>query len=115
MTAIRPTIKLFTCQEDDSTGIHINSLILTHQDNNYQFSGGAGDTIHVFAQSIALYVLTINESNGTMGLNAFMSPEPDPINSVHLHTPLDIRETLGDKWERLTPKAITMKLIDYLM
>jgi hypothetical protein len=115
MTAIKPTIKLFTSQDDDSTGIHINSLILVHQGNHYQFPGGSNDTIHVFAQSIALYVLTINESNGTMALNAFMSPEPDPINSVYLHTPLETKETLGAKWEYLTPKAITMKLIDYLM
>lgn len=115
MTAIKPTLKLFTTQDDDSTGVHINSLILVHNGNNYQFHGGTNDTIHVFAQSIALYVLTINESNGTMALNAFMSPEPDPINSVYLHNPLDIRETLGANWEQLAPKSITMKLIDRLM
>jgi hypothetical protein len=113
MTAIKPTIKLFTSSND--TGIHINSLILVHNGNNYQFNGGSNDTIHVFAQSIALYVLTINKALGTMALNAFMSPEPDPINSVYLHTPKDIKETLGAKWEHLTPKAITMKLINRLM
>jgi len=115
MTTIKPTIKLFTTQEDDNAGIHINSLILEHQGNNYQFHGATNDTIHVFAQSIALYVLTINKALGTMALNAFMSPEPDPINSVYLHTPRDIKETLGAKWEQLSPKTITMKLIDYLM
>ena len=115
MTAIKPTIKLFTSQEDDTNGIHINSLIMEHNGNNYQFHGGTSDTIHVFTESIALYVLTINESNGTMGLNAFMSPEPDPINSVYLHTPQDVKETLGDKWEQLSPKAITLKLVNYLM
>jgi len=115
MTAIKPTIKLFTSLDDDTNGIHINSLILEHNGNNYQFHGGTHDTIHVFTESIALYVLTINESNGTVGLNAFMSPEPDPINCVYLHTLKDIKETLGAKWEHLTPKAITMKLINYLM
>jgi len=115
MTAIKPTIKLFTSQEDDSNGIRINSLILVHKDNHYQFHGGSNDTIHVFTESIALYVLTVNESNGTMALHSFMQPEPDPINSVYLHTPRDIKETLGAKWEQLSPKTITMKLIDYLM
>ena len=110
MTAIKPTIKLFTSQEDNK-GIRINSLILDHEGNNFQFHGGSCDTIHVFTESIALYVLTINESNGTIGLNAFMSPEPDPINSVYLHTPKGIKETLGDKWELLSAKAITLKLI----
>jgi hypothetical protein len=115
MTAIKPTIKLFTTQEDDNNSIHINSLILVHHDNHYQFHGGSNDTIHVFGESIALYVLAINKSNGTIGLNAFMQPEPDPINSVYLHTPRDIKETLGAKWEQLSPKTITMKLINYLM
>lgn len=115
MTAIKPTIKLFTSHEDDSTGIHINSLILEHKGNNYQFQGGSNDTVHVFSQSIALYVLAINKSTGTLALNAFMSPEPDPINGIYLHTPQDIKETLGAKWEHLSPKAITMKLVDHLM
>jgi hypothetical protein len=112
MTATIPTIKLFTSKED--TGIHINSLILEHNDNNYQLNGGTGDTIHVFAESIALYVLSINSSNGTMSLNAFMSSEPDPINSTYLHTPQEIINVLGAKWELLSAKTITMKLIDYL-
>jgi hypothetical protein len=37
MNAIKPTIKLFTSQEDDTTGIHINNLILEHNGNNYHF------------------------------------------------------------------------------
>ena len=113
MTAIKPTIKLFTSSND--TSIHINSLILEHNGNNYHLSGGTNDTIHVFAQSIALYVLTINKSIGTMALNTFMQPEPDPINSVYLHTSQDIKDTLGARWEHLTPKTITIKLINYLM
>jgi hypothetical protein len=115
MTAIKPTIKLFTSQEDDTNGIHINSLILEHNGNNYQFPGGSNDTIHVFTESVALYVLTVNESTGAMGLNAFMSPEPDVINGIYLHNPQDIKETLGDKWELLSARTIAMKLINYLM
>jgi hypothetical protein len=30
MTAIKPTIKLFTSQEDDTTSTNINNLILEH-------------------------------------------------------------------------------------
>ena len=114
MTAITPTIKLFTSHKDNA-GIHINSLILEHNGNNYHLPGGTSDTIHVFTQSIALYVLTINKSIGTMALNAFMVPESDPLNGAYLHSPQDIKDILGAKWERLSPKAITMKLINYLM
>jgi len=115
MTPIKPTIKLFTTQDDNGTGIQVNSLIINHHGNNYHLRGSTGDTIHVFTQSIALYVLSINKSNGTMELNAFMASEPDPINGVCLHTHQEITEALGLNWERLSPKTIVVKLINYLI
>jgi hypothetical protein len=114
MQPIIPTIKLFTSTDDNNTGIHINSLILEHNGNNYHLNGVTKDTIHVFTESIALYVLSINRSNGTMSLNTYMSSEPDPINSIYLHTPQEIINVLGVKWELLSAKTITMKLINYL-
>ncbi len=115
MIPIKPTIKLFTTPEDNGAGIQVNSLIINHYGNNYHLPGGTGDTIHVFIQSIALYVLSINKINGTMGLNAFMASEPDPINGIYMHTRQEIKEALGLNWERLSPKAIIMKLINYLI
>lgn len=113
MTAITPTIKLFTSQHQDS--ITINNLVLEHKGNNYQFHGGTNDTIYVFAESIALYVLTTNSGNGTIGLSSFMSPQSDPINGIYLHTPGQIRELLGDNWDDMPAKDIAERLIDYLM
>jgi hypothetical protein len=112
MNATIPIIKLFTSKED--TGIHINSLILEHNGNNYHLQGGTKDTIHVFTESIALYVLSINASNGTIGLNAFMSSEPDPINSMYLHNNQEIREYLGNKWESMKAENIVKRLIQCL-
>ena len=113
MTAIKPTIKLHTREEDN--GIHINSLIMKHNGNSYHLYGGARDTIHVFSQSIALYVLTISKANRTIVLNAYMSPEPFPLNTFSLFTVKDIIEVLGVKWEQLSPETITHKLVNYLM
>lgn len=113
MTPITPTIKLFTGQDND--GIHINNLILEHKGNNYHLQGGTGDTIHVFTESIALYVLTINRSNGTVGLSSYMSPQSDPINGIYLHSPGQIREQLGDKWDNMPAKDIVEALINHLM
>lgn len=112
MTAIIPTIRLFTSKDND-TGIRINSLILEHKGDNYHLHGGTRDTIHVFTQSIALYVLSINRGNGTMGLSAFMTPEPDPINSMYLHNYQEICEYLGNKWESMKPVTIVQKLINF--
>ena len=115
MTAIIPTIKLSTSQNGETNGTLINGLILDHNAHYYQFAGGSNDTIHAFTQGIALYVLSINRGNGTMAMNAFMVPESDPINMVYLHTPGEIKDVLGAKWEQLSPVVITQKLINYLI
>jgi hypothetical protein len=114
MTAITPIIKLFTSKDDTTTGIHINNLIIEHNGNNYHLYASTKDTIYIFQESIALYVLNISKINGTIGLNAYMTPEPDPINSMYLHTPQEIINLLGAKWEMISAKTITMKLINYL-
>jgi hypothetical protein len=113
MTAIKPTIKLFTSDKDNA-GIQINSLILEHNGNNYHLQGGTKDTIHVFLQGLGIYVLTINKRLGYMALNSFMVPEPDPINSMFMHNYEDITRTLGKKWVQMKPDTIVQKLIDYL-
>ncbi len=112
MTAITPAFKLHTSRSN--SGTHINSIILEHQGYYYSLHGSTNDTIQVFIESIAIYVLSINKSNGTIGLQAFMVPEPDPINSVYLHNGREIREYLGNKWEGMKPLAIVQKLINYL-
>ena len=112
MQLITPTIKLFTSKDD--TGIHINSLILEHNGNNYHLHGGTRDTIYVFTESIGIYVLTVNKALGYMGLNSYMSPEPDPINSLFMHNHQETGEYLGNKWEQMKAETIVKKLIQYL-
>jgi hypothetical protein len=114
MIAITPTIQLFTNQDADSNSIQIDNLNLVYRGNYYHIPGGTGDTIHVFTQSIAIYVLTINKGYGRMSLNAFMVPQPDAINGAYLHTPQQIVDHLGAEWEQLPPLAIVEKLMDYL-
>ncbi len=113
MTPIIPTLKLHTHQDKD--GIHINRLIMKHKGNNYHLYAGTKDTIYIFSESIALYVLTINREHGAIGLNAYMSPEPFPINSFYLHSPKQTKDIFGSQWEQLPALDITLKLIDYLM
>ena len=113
MTPITPSLKLHVHQDKD--GIHINSLIMKHKGNNYHLYAGTKDTIYIFSESIALYVLTINREHGTIGLNAYMSPEPFPINSFYMHSTKEIVDLFGPKWEQLPALDITLKLINYLM
>ena len=113
MTPITPTLKLHTHQ--DNSGIYINSLIMKHKGNNYHLHAGTKDTIYIFTESIALYVLTINREHGTIGLNAYMSPEPFSLNCFYIHSVKEIVAILGPEWEQLPALDITKKLIDYLM
>jgi hypothetical protein len=115
MTPITPTIRLLTLQDTEDAGIQLQTLILEFNGNNYHLPGYTGDTIHVYQQSICLYVLTSNKLRGYVGLNTYMAPEPDSINSVCLHTAQDISHALGPKWEELSPLEMTLKLIDYLI
>lgn len=114
MTAITPELKLFTDQDADSSSIHIESLIFVYKGNDYHLHGGSGDTIHVFTQGIAIYVLTINKGLGHMALSAYMVPQPDALNGVYMHTPQEIVDHLGPSWEQLPPLAIVEQLMDYL-
>ncbi|WP_243375051.1 hypothetical protein [Geotalea sp. SG265] len=113
MEQITPTLKLHTRQEKGGT--HINSLIMTHKGNSYHLFAGAKDTVHVFSESIALYVLTVNKAEGTLGLNAYMAPEPFPINTFILHSSKDIKRTLGSQWEKLSPETLIQNLTKHLI
>jgi len=112
MNQIQPNIKLHTIPTDHGT--YINALIFEHQGNNYHLHGGTRDTIYIFTESIGIYVLTVNKAAGYMGLNSFMVPECDPLNSLFLHNHHEIREYLGSKWESMKPLAIVQKLIKCL-
>lgn len=112
MNRITVPIKLHTTHHDQGT--YLSNLYFEYRGNNYHLQGGTRDTIHVFTESIGIYVLTINKAFGYMGLNAYMAPEPDPINSLFLHSTKEIREYLGAKWESLKPENIVTKLIEYL-
>lgn len=114
MQPITPIIRLFTYQETLESGLQIRSLILEHQGNNYHLSGRTTDTIHVFTEALGIYVLTVNKGLSYIGLNSYMTPEPDPINSIYLHNCQEITETLGAKWEDMKPVAIVQKLISCL-
>ena len=82
MNAITPTISIFTYQESIDSGLQIQTFILHHQGNNYHLQGRTTDIIHVFTEGLGIYVLTINKAYGRMALNSYMTPEPDPINSL---------------------------------
>jgi hypothetical protein len=60
-------------------------------------------------------ILLSNWFVGYLGLNAYMTPEPDPINSFFLHNNRDICDYLGKSWELMKPVAIVRKLVAHLL
>lgn len=115
MRRVMPKIRLLTYQQSPESGTEVTALILEYNGNNYHLEGGTKDIIHVFNQSICLYVLTINKAHNTIRLNCYMTPEPDALNSIFLQTPRDITDALGKKWETLSPETIVSRLIKHLM
>ena len=109
---LTPSIKLHTCYQHQGT--YLNALILNHNGNNYHLQGCIRDTIYIFTESIGIYVLTINKSFGHIGLYSYMSPEPDPINSLFLHNHQELTEYLGSKWMSMKAETIVKRLMEYL-
>jgi hypothetical protein len=107
-----PSIKLYTNYRYEGT--YISALILEHNGNNYHLHAGARDIIYVFTESLGIYVLITNKGLGYVELHSYMVPESDPINSVILHNPQEIIETLGARWESMKPLTIVQKLINCL-
>jgi hypothetical protein len=104
-----------TFQEADSAGLQSKGLILEHKGKTYNLNAGTSDTVHVFASSIFLYVLTINRPLGYIGLDAYYPSEGDPINTIFLHSDYQITDALGLKWMQMSPKTIASRLNNYLM
>ncbi|GFO55582.1 hypothetical protein GMSM_25890 [Geomonas sp. Red276] len=108
-----PTIRVHTINRDE--GAYVGALVLTHNDNAFHLQGATADRIYVMTQGVAIYALSINQDRGYIGLQCFMAPESDPINTVFLHTHQEIVRVLGKTWEELLPETMVLKLIDYLI
>lgn len=115
MSPIVPTIRKMTFQEAKSAGLYSRGMILEHRGNTFNLNAGTSDTVHIFASSIILYVLTINRPLGYIGLDAYYPSEEDPVNTVFLHSDYQLTDALGSKWTQMSPKTIACKLTDYLI
>ena len=112
MTTIRPAVKRIIFHADNQ---YQHNLLLEHQGQTYNLQAGTSDKIHIFTRSICIYVLTINKALGYIGLDAYMPKEPDPINSIFLHSEYQITEALGHRWNQMNPSTMATRLIDYLI
>jgi hypothetical protein len=115
MTSITPTIRRMTFEEAQQLRLHSRGMAFEHNGNTYNLNAGTSDKIHVFTESICIYVLIINKSLGYIGLDAYMPKEPDPINSVFLHSEQQIADCLGRRWQQLSPRTIAQRLVEYLI
>lgn len=114
MQPIAASIRLMT-QEELYQGQQQNrGLMLEHQGHSYVLNAGNSDIVTVFEESVCLYVLTVNKRLDYVGLDAYMPAEPDPVNTVFLHSATEISQTLGNKWESMSPNTIATRLINYL-
>lgn len=102
-------------EEAQKLKLQNRGLILEYQGRTYNLNAGISDKVHVFTRSICIFVLTINNSLGYIGLDAYMPSEPDPINSTFLHSEYQFSEYLGAKWHQQSPRTIAQRLVDYLI
>lgn len=115
MKRIFASVRLMTYDEQQQWNVHTRGLVLEHQGHSYALNAGTSDRINVFTESVCLYVLTVNMSLDYVGLDAYMAGEPDPVNTVFLHTATEITETLGKRWQQMNPQIIANRLKHYLI
>lgn len=115
MTPIAPTIRMMSWEESNQLSLYSRGLILEHQGKSFILNAGTRDKIHVFTQGISLYVLTINQALDYIGLDAYMPPEQEPINSIFLHSEQQLVDVLGRRWKRMSPSTMAYRLTSYLI
>lgn len=115
MEQITAPVRLFTYQNPRDNSIELKSLSIHFNNTDFYLTGETGDSIYIFKESIALYVLAINKRIGRITLNTYMAPEADPITTVALHTPEEVQESVGLNWKHKDPLKILFKLMDQLM
>lgn len=115
MTSIKPTIRRMTYEEAQHLRLFNRGLTMQHRVTTYNLTAGLSDQIHIFTRSICIFVLTVTKTLGYIGLDAYEPAEPDPINSIFLHSDYQLQDILGPKWDQLSPKSITKRLVDYLI
>jgi hypothetical protein len=71
---------------------------------------GRSDRIHVFKESIVLYVLSTNSKLKYPGLEI----SGEEYEQILLKYEWELEEYLWDDWEQMEPVAIVKRLIDYL-
>ncbi len=115
MTPIAPTIRMMTWEEANQLRLYSRGLILEYQGKCYILNAGTSDKVHVFTLGISLYVLTINDSLEYIGLDAYMPPEQEAINTIFLHSEQQIVDVLGRRWKQMSPVTMAYRLISYLI
>lgn len=115
MTPITPTIRMMSWEESNQLSLYSRGLILEHQGKSYILNAGTSDKVHVFTQGISLYVLTINQSLDYIGLDAYLPPEQEAINTIVLHSEQQIVDVLGRRWKRMSPATMAYRLTSYLI
>lgn len=115
MTPIEPTIRMMSWEESNQLSLYSRGLILEHQGKSFILNAGTRDKVHAFTQGISLYVLTINQSLDYIGLDAYMPPEQEAINTIFLHSEQQLVDVLGRRWKRMSPATMAYRLTSYLI
>lgn len=115
MEQITAQVRLFTYQNPRDNSIELKSISIQYHNTDFYLTGSTGDSIYIFQESIALYVLSINEDLNKITLNTYLAPEADPVTTLALHTLEEIEQLLGLNWKSKEPLELVHILINHLI
>jgi len=106
--------------EEQSAGHRFNpGLVLLCNKQRFPIASGAGDDVDVLTDGESLYVVSMNQSLGYVGMEVF-SLDPAERARVGGHSgecffqnDWDVKEVLGENWEDMPIEQIAQTLQDY--
>ena len=114
MLKITASIRTMNLEEQRSYKLINPGLMLELDERSYFLNAGTNDVIEAFKQGVGLFVLTINNYAGYVGLDSYVISEAEPINTVFLQE-YEAEEVLGKRWKDMTTRTIASRLMDYLI
>lgn len=114
MQQLSPTIRLMTPEETRTARLINAGSVIDLEGTTIPIAAGRTDQVHVYKESTALYVLSVNHRYDYIGMEVFDSVSGEEYNSIFLQFPWECEEYLGNRWKELSPKTIIRRFMQFL-
>lgn len=107
-----------TYEEQSRAGRYNPGLVLLYRDKRkiqrVPIGAGTSDDIYVYREGDDIYVLTVNDRLGYVGLDIFSGDPAEKAGEMFLQTDYEIEEILGRRGLDLSPPTMIRYMSNYI-